>query len=397
MDAVLSSASSSLTRLLVNTRPTAAPVRVAFVLHAMQVAGAEVLVREIIHRLPGCITPTICCLDGIGPIGEQLQAEGVPVVCLGRRTGVDLRTSWRLARVLRERQVEVVHAHQYSPFFYTAFARPLVPQRLRVIFTEHGRHFPDVVSWRRRWVNRHLLSRAADVVNAVCDFSVERLRDLDGFDRHIVTNVPNGIDPERYTLTREQSELRTELGLRPERRYVLNVARLHPVKDQTTLIRAFAVLAGRVPEVDLLIAGDGVLREPLTALVQQLGLTERVRFLGVRRDVPNLLHAADVFTLTSVSEAASITLLEAMAAGKPVVVTAVGGNPELVRADVDGLLVPSGNVAELAVACERLLAKPAWAAELGANGQQRVRSRFTMTQTIAAYRALYGQLAGRAV
>src|SRR5262249_9958342 len=103
------------------------PIRVAFVLHVMQVAGAEVLVAETIRRLAGRIEPSVLCLDAVGPLGEELLAEGVPVLALGRRPGRDLGAAWRLARQLRARRVEVMHAHQYTPFFYAALARLLCP------------------------------------------------------------------------------------------------------------------------------------------------------------------------------------------------------------------------------------------------------------------------------
>src|SRR5579862_1622331 len=109
-----------LPRALSHPRPSVTPVRVAFVLHAMQVAGAEVLVKETIERLGDAIAPTVLCLDAVGVLGQKLQEQGIEVLCLGRRPGRDWRLPLRLARVLRERKIEVVHAHQYTPFFYAA-------------------------------------------------------------------------------------------------------------------------------------------------------------------------------------------------------------------------------------------------------------------------------------
>jgi glycosyltransferase involved in cell wall biosynthesis len=147
--------------------------------------------------------------------------------------------------------------------------------------------------------------------------------------------------------------------------------------------------------VDLLFVGDGPLRGDLERLAQSLGVAGRVRFLGVRFDVPDLLRAADIFALTSVSEAASLTLLEAMASGLPVVVTRVGGNPEIVRDGVDGLLVPRGDDQAAAAAFLRLLDDPAAAARMGAAGRARVHKHYRLEQTIDAYLRLYLQLCGR--
>lgn len=368
------------------------PPRVGFVLHVMQVAGAEVLVKEIIERLGARIEPTVFCLDGIGPLGEQLCAAGTEVVCLGRKPGRDWGVVWRLAREVRRRAVEVLHAHQYTPFFYAALAGPLSGRWPRVILTEHGRHFPDKVSPLRRAVNRLLFDRLADAVNAVCGFSARSLSRIDGFAGRRIEVLENGIAAERYTAPADREALCHHLGLDPQRRYIANVARLHPVKDQATLLRAFARVAVEHSDVDLLLVGDGPLRGDLTELAHQLGLRERARFLGVRSDVPNVLRAVDIFALTSVSEAASLTLLEAMAAALPVVVTAVGGNPEIVRHRQEGLLVRRGDVEETAAALRQLLNDPQMGAALGQAGRRRVWQHFQLEHAVDRYARLYEDL-----
>src|SRR5207253_1960048 len=130
------------------------PIRIAFVMHTMQVAGAEMLVSEIIRRLGARLSPVVICLDRVGQLGGQLIGEGVPVIALDRRPGLDWRTARRLASELRARRIQIVHAHQYTPFFYTALAKPLAGTPPHVMFTEHGRHYPDIVSARRRLANR---------------------------------------------------------------------------------------------------------------------------------------------------------------------------------------------------------------------------------------------------
>ncbi len=368
------------------------PIRVAFVLHAMQVAGAEVLVKETIRQLGSRIQPTVLCLDAVGPLGHELRSGGIDVVCLGRRPGRDWSIAWRMASVLQERCVDVVHAHQYTPFFYAALACVLTGFRPRLILTEHGRHFPDIVSPLRRMVNRLIMDRLADAVNAVCHFSARSLARVDGFSGGRIQVIENGIDVAQYRPSHDRSALRRKLGLTPDRRYVANVARLHPVKDQATLVRAFSMVAATHAEVDLLLVGDGPERGRLQALVTEMGLVTRVNFLGVRSDVPDILRAADLFALTSVSEAASLTLLEAMAAGLPVVVTDVGGNPEIVRDGQEGLLVPRGDAEKTAAALLRLLRNPNEAESLGQAGARRVQERYRLERTIESYGELYERL-----
>jgi glycosyltransferase involved in cell wall biosynthesis len=372
------------------------PVRVGFVLHAMNVAGAEMLVLETIRRLGARIRPVVFCLDKVGTMGEWLRSDGIPVIAYGRRPGMDLTVAWRMAADIRAHRVDVLHAHQYTPFFYSALAGRLSRVRPQVIFTEHGRHFPDGVSSRRRLINRLVFDRLADHVNAVCEFSARSLSVVDGFSPARIEVIPNGVDAATYAATADVRASRAHVGLDPDRRYVVAIARFHPVKDHKTLVRAFAEVANTVPDVDLLLAGDGELRTELTDLAQRLGIAARVRFLGIRTDVPALLQAADVFALTSLSEAASITLLEAMASAVPVVATAVGGNPELVRDDVDGCLVPRGDCAAVAAAIVKLLREPALAQKLGRAAQERVRTTFRLADTVARYYGLYaGTVAAR--
>lgn len=371
------------------------PIKVAFVLHVMQVAGAEVLVAETIRRLKASVDSVIFCLDAKGQLGEIMQKEGVPVVALGRKPGLDWHVSKRLAREVIRCGIEIVHAHQYTPFFYAALAKLRSRGRFSLIFTEHGRHYPDMVSSKRRLLNRLLLSRVADEVNAVCEFSARALRQNDGFEGCPIDVIQNGIQVDRYPPATDRAALRRRLGLQPHRRYISCIARFHPVKDHATLLRAFAATAPGHPDTDLLLIGDGPLRPDLEHLSAKLGLLERVRFLGIRTDVPDLLRASDVFILTSVSEAASLTLLEAMAASLPVVVTRVGGNPEIVRENLDGLLVPQSHSAAAAAALDRILRDPGLAMRLGASARARVLASYPLERTIQRYCELYEALAAR--
>ena len=167
------------------------------------------------------------------------------------------------------------------------------------------------------------------------------------------------------------------------------------MKDQATLLRGFALAADSLPDVDLLMVGDGPLRSELESLTRELGIAERVRFLGIRTDIPDLMRNADAFALTSLSEAASLTLLEAMASGLPAVVTDVGGNGEIVRHEREGLLFPRGDAAGCAAALRRLFDDPAFAKRLGEAGRQRAHERYRLERTVEEYFRLYGRVTGR--
>jgi glycosyltransferase involved in cell wall biosynthesis len=376
------------------------PIRIAFVVHVMQVAGAEVLVRELIRRAGSRLVPSIFCLDEIGRMGEEMRAEGIDIITFNRRPGLDWGVARRMAKAIHERELDVVHAHQYTPFYYSAIAKLIGRRKAKLILTEHGRHYPDVVSRKRRWANKLLLARTADAVTACCEFSANGLAANDGFKRSRIEIIENGIEVDRYGPHPEpDAQARVILHLHSEpdaqARVILHVARHHPVKDQATLIRGFALAAPDLPGVTLQMAGDGPLRGTLETLAKELNVADRVQFLGIRSDIPDLMRQADVFALTSLSEAASLTLLEAMASGLPAVVTDVGGNGEIVRHEKEGLLFPRSDAAGCAAAFKRLFADPAFAKRLGEAGRERAREHYRLETAVNRYLALFEQVMQR--
>jgi L-malate glycosyltransferase len=368
-------------------------IRVGFVMHVMQVAGAEVLVTQMIERLSAEIDATVFCLDALGELGQRLQNNGVPVVVLNRKPGFDRGLIRKLAKEVRDREIQVLHAHQYTPFFYAALARAFGGCKTKIVFTEHGRHYPDIVSWKRRLVNKFFLQRYADVSTACCDFSARAVEANEGFNQ--VVTLRNGVDinllPPRGS-QESQSALRQRLGLNPNIKYVACVARFHPVKDHATLLRAWKHVVDQLPNVKLLLVGDGPDKQACQEKCREWGITDRVEFWGIRHDIADILRAVDVFALTSVSEAASLTLLEAMASECPCVVTDVGGNGEHLKAEVHGFLAPRGDDVAIAKHLCKLLQDEHLSTTMGAAARQQVVEHFTMTKTVEAYKAHFQQL-----
>ncbi len=376
---------------------------IAHVLHRLYLAGAEVLAAALGRRLgrpDDAAAPyrfIFLCLDEIGPLGEQLRAEGFTVIDLARRPGVNLAVARRIVAACREHRVALLHAHQYTPFFYAAMSRawptrlgPIIRPRPPILFTEHGRHYPDFRRRKRIWANR-LLLRRRDRVTAVGHWVGRALVDNEGLAASRIEVIHNGIDPEQFTPADESARraARTALGIGPEQPVALQVARFHPVKDHATAIRAWAQVTKAVPDAVILLAGDGELRQEAEALGRELGVSETVRFLGVRDDVATLMAAADVFVLSSLSEGISVTLLEAMASGIAVAATRVGGNGEVVAEGETGLLSPRSDPESLAANLASLLSDPARARQMGRAGRQRLLDRFTQRQMHQAYADLY--------
>lgn len=374
-------------------------MRVLHVLHSMSFGGAEVLVHDFVRATQSEAQHAVVCLDSIGPLGEALRADGVRVNVLGRTEGLQPAVALAMRRVLTEVRPDVVCAHQYTPYSYAAMAVPTVRPRPGLVFIEHGRHYPDTRRPKRVLANNLLFLRYTQRVIAVCGYIKSLLVANEGIPADRIDVVYNGVDPTRFDPAApdlpDPAETRASLGLRPEHRVITCVARFHPVKDHPTLVRAFARVAKTMPDARLALVGGGD-KAPLLSLVTELGIADRVVFPGVRRDIPAVYAASDLFAMSSKSEGTSVTLLEAMLSERPAVVTDVGGNPEIVDPGVTGLLTPRGDDAAMADALQTLLGDPARRREMGARGRRRVLARFTQQQMHRQWLGLLQESAPRA-
>jgi glycosyltransferase involved in cell wall biosynthesis len=361
------------------------------VLHNLRVGGAEVLAARLARGLSDRARFLFACLDELGTLGEELRRDGFPVHVLGRRPGLDWRCSYRLARLLRREQVDVIHAHQYTPFFYASTAR-LLCRRPAVIFTEHGRHFPDYPRRKRLLANR-LLLRRRDRAVGVGEAVRRALVVNEGLPAGRVGVIYNGIDLAPYARSpRDRGAARREMGVGPDDLVLLQVARLDYLKDHATAVRTLARVARGRPDARLVLVGEGPERGRIEEQARQSGVGGKVRLLGLRQDVARLLAASDLFLLTSISEGIPLTLIEAMAAGVPVVSTRVGGVPEVIEDGVTGLLAPSGDHEALAGHVLRLAGDEALRRRLAASGRERARAVFAEERMQAAYLRLYREM-----
>jgi len=375
---------------------------ICHVLHQLYLAGAEVLAAGLARQLSHKYRFVFACLDELGPLGDRLRNEGFQVEVLHRQPGVDWTVSKHLRKMCKRERVSLMHAHQYSPFFYAANSRGIwgtLRSRPPIIFTEHGRHYPDYRRAKRVFANRILLSRH-DRVTAVGDFVKQALVDNEGIAAKRIQVIYNGIDPKQFASSsmnngdadRLRAEVRKELGIGPDTPMVLQVARMHPVKDHVTAIGAMSLAVQDVPDAVLVLAGDGVERNRIEGKIEQFGLKKNVRMLGVRDDVPRLMAAADLFMLSSVSEGISVTLLEAMASSIAIVATDVGGNAEVVGHNSTGLLSGRGEATALGKNLITLLRNANLRHRMGRAGRDRMLQLFNQQQMHAAYSKLYDQM-----
>jgi len=372
--------------------PTARRLTVCQVVHGLPVGGAEVLVSRTIRALRDRYRFVVACLDQVGELGDALVDEGIAVVNLGRRPGLDWRCVRRLHQLLASETVDVIHAHQYTPFAYSVATRAF-GRRPPVLFTEHGRFFPDYPSFKRRVFNRLVTSRRDRYV-AVGQSVRRALIDNEGLSPKRIDVVYNGIDTTALTPNADlRQEVRRELGLGDEFA-VMQVARLDSIKDHATAVRAIKAAARQRPDIRLFIIGDGPERPSIESVIAELGLQNRVTLLGTRSDVRRLLAAADGFLLTSVSEGIPVTIIEAMAAGVPVVSTSVGGIPEMLKHETTGLLANTGDAQGLADNLVRLADDGPLQMRLSAAAKARAEAKFSEYQMLAAYCQIYDSMVG---
>lgn len=382
-----------------NTPADPRPV-VMHVLHTLQRAGAEVLVRDLSADLNNEFRSVVVALDGAGPLESELHQMEIPVHILDRREGIDWRCAWNLARLIRRHRIDILHAHQYTPLTYCAMARLLGAGGFRLVFTEHGRHYPDERRFKRVAVNRLALIPLCDRITAVGHAVAAALTKFEDIPADRIDVIHNGIDPARLADPDPQQtgeQIRHSLGLAARETVILQVGSLRPVKDHLTALHALAQLRCMNRRAKLLLAGDGPLRDELIHLCHRLDISDLVLFLGSRPDVAALWQAADIGLLTSRSEGVSVALLEGMAAGKPIVATDVGGNPEIVLDQVTGLLAPPGRPTAVAQSLARFIDDPSLRLAMGQCGAQRVAEHFNQARMHNAYRQMYRRLSPPAV
>jgi len=239
------------------------------------------------------------------------------------------------------------------------------------------------------------LSRRADCLVSLSQQITQELLDH-GFDRERIVEIPNSVDIHRFTpvSAEEKARLRRELHLPQEGQVVICVGRLHYQKGHETLVRAWQEVSQAQPQAHLLLAGQGPEGEKLKKLAADLGLDASLHFLGHVEPVLPYLQASDVFVLPSFFEGLSLAILEAMACSLAVVTTNIGGTSEVIRPEVDGLLVEPGDVPQLAAALSRVLGDAALAERLGSEARRRVEAHYSTDYVVAQYAAQYLRLAG---
>lgn len=375
----------------------AAPVTVVYLTDKLTHGGTPLQIVELaLHLDRRQFQPHVIALSQADQVlCERLQRAGISVNVIGQAKWVQPRAAaaaGRLYRGLRRIRPRILHAFLATGNVLGALLGQLAG--VPVIITSHrdlggfdGAHIVRL----NDWIDRHLATAVTANSLAVREAVARR----SGRPAEAITLLYNGIDVARIAGAADRATKRRELGLPPQALAIGVIANFRAAKGHRYLVEAFALIAGRFPDALLVLCGQeaqaGQLRE-LQDLVATCGLSGRVRFLGSRRDIDEVLHTLDVLVSPSLSEGFSNAILEAMAAGLPVIATRVGGNTEQVVAGITGLLVAPAQVMELQQALLTLLDSPTLRVRMGNAAHTRVRECFSVAGMANNHARLYHDL-----
>lgn len=368
-------------------------LQILHVVDTLSMGGAEQLILTLAQHIDRRrFELHICALGEMlgNPLREAFQSSGVPLTVLGARSFYDPRTLPRVARYIRRHDIDVVHTHLTHADIVGRFAARLAGRP--VVSSLHNQ--PS--NYNRERIDLRLLERLSAKYVASRLVAVSgRIRELFVADWRLpperIEAIPNAV-PMQELLAVPQG--RSEVHGGPEPGPVItNIGRLARQKGQADLLAAARLVVDRFPNAQFWIAGQGNLETPLRERAQALGISANVHLLGLRRDIPALLGRSDIFALSSLWEGMPLTVVEAMAAARPMVLTDVGANSELVEHGTHGLIVPPGKPAEMAAALIALLDDPELRRRLGAAARERARQNYSVERYVAQHEQLYTRLA----
>lgn len=369
------------------------PPLIAHIVFSFRVGGLENGMVNLINRLPASqFRHAIISLTDADPaFVARITRPDVQVIELHKQPGPGAALFPRMFRVLRELQPAIVHTRNLAALEMVAPAwAARVPVR---IHGEHGRDVDDPQGDRAkpRWVRRAYSPFVTQYI-ALSRELENYLTTRVGIGKQRVHVFCNGVDATRFhPAAGARQRLDGSPFNDPALCVVGTVGRLQAVKDQVGLVKAFGLIADRAPNLRLAIVGEGGMRGAIETAVRDSGLASKVWLAGERADVPDVMRSFDIFTLPSIAEGISNTVLEAMASGLPVVATAVGGTPELVRDGETGSLVPAAAPQLLADALLALATDPARIKAQGLASRRRIEADFSLDAMVARYGSLYSR------
>jgi len=364
-------------------------LRVLFMIDELDIGGTEQQILETARRIDRSrFEPLVCCFRH-GAKAREIEELGVPVLHEPKHLKADPGFVVRLARLMRRERVDLLQTYLWTANTWGRLAARMAGIR-HVVASERN---VDIWEERYKRVIGRWLARSTDRVIANSEAVRRYLLDRGGLAPDKVVTVYNGVNFDRFRTGCDPAVRRAELGLPEDAILAGVVARVEPAKDHATLLRALALISRRLPRLHLAVVGGGSEVARLQASAHELGIADKVHFTGARTDAAEWLQSLDVSVLSSVKEGLSNTVLESMAAGRPMVVTDVGGNAEVLVDGETGFIVPPRDPAAFGEALARLASSPDMMARFGRAGRKRVHTMFSVSRMVARTESLYLELA----
>ena len=369
-------------------------IKVAQIIYSLNPGGLENGIINLVNNMDDFkFENTICCLTQGGDFEKRLN-KNIKVSKMFKKPGNDYQLYIKLIKYLKEIKPTIVHTRNWAGMDGIIAAKMAgVPI---IVHGEHGFEITDLTGQnkKRKFIRKLVLSTIVDKIVTVSKNLKNRLINEIKIKPEKIIHIPNGVDTNKFNIYRKEFT-RKKFGFKKEDFIIGIVARLDPIKNHKTLISAFKEIVTIHPNTNLVIVGDGPLRNKLENQTYQLSINNKVIFMGERNDVPEILKTFDIFVLPSLNEGMSNTILEAMATGIPVIASNVGGNPELVVDERTGFLFPSNDVESLVQKIKTYILHPELKQKHGYNAHKRVEEKFSLDQMVRRYEELYLELVER--
>jgi len=322
--------------------------------HDLAIGGLQQVVLNLCRTInTERFQTTVLCLRALGPLVGEIERLGIKVILLPpKKSGTDYFSFVKVADILRRERIQVIHTHNTQPLVDGVLGATLSGGGQRIIHTDHARQFPDKIRYMvAEWCMSHFVHKMV----GVSEQTTLNLLRYEKISHKKLMTIENGIDGSRFAVRIDRRAKQRELGISLAGPVIGVISRLEKVKGITYLIKALPEIIRHFPDLTLLVVGEGSELFTLQLETSQLGVEDHVIFTGVRHDIPDIFQLLDLYLLPSLSEGLPMGLLEAMAAGCPVIASRVGGIPGTVIHNKEAILVRPGAPDALTQATIRLL------------------------------------------
>lgn len=363
-------------------------LRLMLITHDLAIGGLQQVVVNICKSIDRSqFDVSVLCLRSLGDFVPEVESMGIEVLSLPpTKSGTDYWSFLKVGKILREKKIDIIHTHNTQPLFDGTMGAMISGSVKTIVHTDHARGAPGA----RRWVFiEWLMSKFVYKYVAVSDDTARERMKYEKISEQKMFTIMNGIDGSKYNIDIDEKKLRNELGVPPEGSVIGLGVRLAEQKGIRYLLQAMPEVIKNFPDITLVIAGRGPLADDLKKQANDIGIHPNVRFIGPRLDIPALLKLFDLYVLPSLWEGLPMVLLEAMAAGCPIIATDVGGVSMAIHDGENGKLIEPGNIDQLSQAIIDLLSNKALREQYSLKGINTFKSEFSAAIMTRQYEKLY--------